>query len=85
VKRVKFSLPGKSAILLIRVYQRTLSLDHGPLKILFPYGFCKFHPSCSEYSAQAIDKHGVIKGTAMGSWRIIRCNPWSKGGEDPVK
>ena len=85
MKRVKFSLPGKSAILLIRVYQRTLSLDHGPLKILFPYGFCKFHPSCSEYSAQAIDKHGVIKGTAMGSWRIIRCNPWSKGGEDPVK
>jgi hypothetical protein len=46
---------------------------------------CKFEPSCSEYTYQAIDKHGVFKGLVFGTWRILRCNPWSKGGYDPVK
>jgi len=46
---------------------------------------CRFHPSCSEYTLQAIRKHGVVKGGWMGAWRILRCNPLSKGGFDPVK
>ncbi len=46
---------------------------------------CKFYPSCSEYTKQAIEKYGVIKGLALGIWRIIRCNPFSKGGYDPLK
>lgn len=75
----------KSAIFLIRIYQHTLSFDHGPLRFFFPRGFCIYHPTCSEYTAQAIGKYGVIKGIVLGSWRILRCNPWSKGGDDPVK
>ena len=46
---------------------------------------CRYWPSCSEYALQAIQKHGVLKGGLLGVWRIVRCNPWSKGGIDPVR
>lgn len=46
---------------------------------------CKYYPSCSEYTKQAIQKYGAIKGTGIGVARIIRCNPFSKGGYDPLK
>lgn len=46
---------------------------------------CRFEPSCSRYTYTAIEKYGVIKGTLMGTWRILRCNPFNKGGYDPVK
>ena len=46
---------------------------------------CKYYPSCSEYLRQAIEKYGAIKGTAKGLKRLIRCNPFSKGGYDPLK
>lgn len=46
---------------------------------------CKFYPTCSEYTKQAINKYGAIKGTILGLIRIIRCNPFSKGGYDPLK
>ena len=46
---------------------------------------CKFYPTCSEYTKQAIEKYGSIKGAILGIKRIIRCNPFSKGGYDPLK
>ena len=46
---------------------------------------CKFYPTCSEYTKQAIEKYGAGKGLALGIWRILRCNPFSKGGYDPLK
>lgn len=46
---------------------------------------CKFYPTCSEYTKQAIEKYGAVKGLAIGIYRIIRCNPFSKGGYDPLK
>ena len=46
---------------------------------------CRYWPSCSEYALQAIQKHGVLKGGLLGAWRVIRCNPWSRGGIDPVR
>ena len=46
---------------------------------------CKYHPTCSEYTKQAIVKYGVIKGSFLGIYRILRCNPFSKGGYDPLK
>jgi putative membrane protein insertion efficiency factor len=63
------------AILPIRLYQLTLSR-------LLPANTCKFHPTCSEYAALAIRKHGVVKGIALGAWRLLRCHPWSMGGID---
>ena len=69
-------------LFLIRLYQKTISFDHGPMKIFWPHGFCRFHPSCSEYGYQAIKKYGLVRGVPKTIWRILRCNPWSKGGMD---
>ncbi|MHB8903835.1 MAG: membrane protein insertion efficiency factor YidD [Patescibacteria group bacterium] len=77
--------PRFLAIKLIRIYQKTLSFDHGFLKIFYPHGFCRFYPSCSEYGVEAIQKYGIIKGGFKAVWRIMRCNPWNKGGNDPLK
>ncbi|MFC1787601.1 membrane protein insertion efficiency factor YidD [Patescibacteria group bacterium] len=71
-------------LLLIRLYQKTISFDHGIVSKFFPYGYCRFHPTCSEYCYQAISQHGVFKGSFLTFYRLFRCNPWSKGGEDPV-
>jgi putative membrane protein insertion efficiency factor len=46
---------------------------------------CKYHPSCSEYAAEAIRTYGVLKGLVLAAWRLLRCNPWSHGGFDPVE
>jgi hypothetical protein len=69
---------------IIRIYQKTLSLDHGIFSRFFPYGYCRFHPTCSEYGYQAIARHGVFKGLILATWRVLRCNPFSQGGNDPV-
>lgn len=61
---------------MIRAYQRCLS------PLLPPA--CKYHPTCSHYAYQSIDRHGFITGVVMGSFRLCRCNPWSHGGADPV-
>jgi hypothetical protein len=78
-------LPRKIIVGLIKFYQKTISFDHGYLKIFYPHGFCRFTPSCSQYGVEAFTKYGVIRGGLMTSWRILRCNPWNKGGYDPVK
>lgn len=59
----------------IRLYQRTAR---------FRPAVCRYHPTCSEYMAQALLKHGPVRGLGLGLWRIVRCNPWAAGGEDPV-
>jgi putative membrane protein insertion efficiency factor len=64
------------AHLLIRLYQQTLSQVTPPS--------CRFVPSCSQYGYEAIDKYGFFKGGWMTTKRILRCNPFSKGGYDPV-
>lgn len=60
----------------IRIYQKYLS----PLK----YTKCPYYPTCSQYGLEAIEKYGAFKGGLMAVWRILRCNPFSKGGYDPV-
>ncbi|KKR08253.1 MAG: hypothetical protein UT32_C0002G0016 [Parcubacteria group bacterium GW2011_GWC2_39_14] len=77
--------PRYIALKMIRFYQRTISFDHSPMKEFFPGGFCRYNPSCSEYTYKSIEKYGLIKGGFKGAWRIMRCNPWSRGGDDPVK
>lgn len=64
-------------IKLIRLYQKTLSPDHGFLKAKYPYGFCRFYPTCSEYAILALQKHGLFKGSALAVKRIIKCNPFT--------
>jgi uncharacterized protein len=46
---------------------------------------CRYWPTCSEYTVHAVQKYGVVKGGLMGAWRVLRCNPWSRGGIDPVR
>ncbi|HEY2161893.1 MAG TPA: membrane protein insertion efficiency factor YidD [Solirubrobacteraceae bacterium] len=65
------------AILPIRLYQRVISPLVGP--------HCKYYPSCSEYAAQSIRDYGILRGLILAGWRVLRCNPWSHGGFDPVE
>jgi uncharacterized protein len=67
----------KPVLWLIRGYQHTLAKA-------IPPDTCRFYPTCSHYGYEAIEKYGLIKGGAMAAWRVMRCNPWSKGGIDPV-
>jgi putative membrane protein insertion efficiency factor len=66
----------KIIIKLIRLYQNTPISTHNA---------CKFTPTCSEYMIQAIEKYGTLRGIFKGIKRILRCNPFNKGGYDPVK
>ena len=69
----------KVLIKIIEFYQKHISkaLAHGGIN-------CKFYPTCSEYTKQAIEKYGCIKGIIKGIFRILKCNPFSKGGYDPL-
>ncbi len=68
----------------IRLYQKTVSPDHGLFRFRYPYGYCRYTPSCSAYAIDAIHKHGIACGLAKSFWRILRCNPFSRGGYDPI-
>ena len=61
----------------IRFYQKYLSSLKG-------YSSCIYYPTCSQYAVEAIEKYGALKGGALAAWRILRCNPFAKGGYDPV-
>lgn len=69
-------LPAQAVTTLIRGYQRVISPMFAPR--------CRYFPSCSSYMVEAVELHGAIKGVALGGWRLLRCNPWSKGGIDRV-
>ena len=75
----------RRVIFFIKLYQKTLSPDHGVFKHKHPHGFCRFYPTCSDYAIQAINKYGIIRGGLKSAWRILRCNPFNKGGNDPLK
>jgi putative membrane protein insertion efficiency factor len=60
----------------IRAYQRIVSP-------VFPRR-CKYHPTCSAYAVQAIESYGILRGAVLAVWRLLRCNPFSHGGYDPV-
>ena len=79
------SLSRLIVIKIIKIYQKTLSFDHGFFKFLYPYGYCRFSPSCSDYAIQAIEKYGIFKGGIKAFYRVVRCNPFNKGGHDPLK
>jgi putative membrane protein insertion efficiency factor len=61
----------------IRLYRRLISPSFGQR--------CKYHPSCSAYALQAVRTYGILRGVVLAGWRLLRCNPWSHGGFDPVE
>jgi putative membrane protein insertion efficiency factor len=68
-------LPSRFLIGMVRLYQLFLSPIVGRQ--------CRFEPSCSKYFIGSVEKHGAIRGSLRGLWRIVRCNPWNPGGYDP--
>ena len=66
-----------AAVLPIRAYQRVISPLLG--------AHCKYYPSCSEYAVQAVQRFGILRGLVLAGWRLLRCNPLSRGGFDPVE
>ncbi|MCS5717435.1 membrane protein insertion efficiency factor YidD [Herbiconiux sp. CPCC 205763] len=69
-------LPRNLAVLILRGYRAVISPLYGDV--------CRYYPSCSSYTLQAIQQRGVVVGSAMGVYRIARCHPWAKGGIDDV-
>jgi len=70
------ALPRGAVFLLLKLYKRCVS------PLLPPA--CRFHPTCSEYVREAVERHGVLKGCWLGLKRVCRCHPFAKGGFDPV-
>lgn len=67
---------SKLLVVLIRVYQYLISPMLGQR--------CKYYPSCSNYAIEALRVHGALRGAGLAAWRVLRCNPFSNGGVDPV-
>ena len=71
------SLARRLLIWPIRAYQRAIS-PALPRR-------CRYEPTCSRYAVQAIERYGILRGLVLAGWRLLRCNPWSRGGYDPVE
>lgn len=67
-------LPRNAVIALLTAYRRVVSPLYGDV--------CRYHPSCSRYALEAVQQSGVVVGSALATWRVLRCNPWSRGGVD---
>ena len=76
----------KIVLKIIRLYQKNYFWQKLFNHVFFlTDSFCRFQPTCSEYNYQAIEKYGIIKGGFLGLQRILKCNPWHKGGKDPLR
>jgi uncharacterized protein len=69
-------LPAAILLLALRLYKRLVSPFFLPA--------CRYVPTCSEYAAEAIERHGAVRGSLLAAWRLLRCHPFVKGGFDPV-
>ena len=70
------SLLRRAVLLPVRAYQVLISPALGPR--------CRYHPTCSQYAVDAIGRFGILRGTVLAGWRLLRCNPLTRGGLDPV-
>ena len=75
----------KIILRLIRFYQNT-RFFHGTIarQLFLTDQICRFRPTCSQYTYEAVERFGMIKGLSLGFWRVLRCNPFNRGGYDPV-
>ena len=71
-----YHLPRRALMILVKTYRLLLSPRLG--------NACRFEPTCSAYSLQALEQHGAIAGTTLTLYRLVRCQPWCQGGHDPV-
>lgn len=71
-----FLIPRNIAVLLLKIYRFLISPMYGDV--------CRYYPSCSRYSLEAMQSYGLLRGICMTAWRLLRCNPWSSGGIDDV-
>lgn len=69
-------LPRNCCVVVLRAYRVVISPLYGDV--------CRYYPSCSHYALHAIQQYGVVRGIALGIWRIARCHPWAAGGVDDV-
>lgn len=74
--RTLLALPSRAVVALLRLYQLVVSPLYGST--------CRFYPSCSQYALLSVQRHGVIRGSRLAAWRLLRCNPWNPGGVDDV-
>ena len=74
--KARWYLPKNWLIGLLRLYQRSVPRNHR--------GACRFTPTCSAYAVEALERHGAVIGLALAIWRVLRCNPFCRGGYDPV-
>jgi len=77
VLQVGAAVPRDVALAVLRTYKRWVSP-------MLPSA-CRFHPTCSEYMMEAIEKHGLLRGVGLGLWRLLKCHPFHQGGFDPVR
>ncbi|MBL8029666.1 MAG: membrane protein insertion efficiency factor YidD [Candidatus Doudnabacteria bacterium] len=84
LNKIKY-FPRYIVVFLIKIYQLTLSPDHGMFKSRHPHGFCRFYPTCSEYTKESVLKYGVLRGLYFALPRLIKCNPYTSPRVDLVK
>ena len=77
-------LPRNLIVILITAYQHTLSPDHGPLRHLYTYGYCRHHPTCSEYGKRMVSERGAIIGSWLLFKRLLTCHPWAKISDEKL-
>ncbi len=82
---VLLRLPASLLVLTIKVYQRTLSPDHGPLRVLWPHGYCRHSPTCSQYGIDVLKTRALPVALWLTIKRILSCNPWNKPSDARLK
>jgi len=80
-----FSIPATASVVLIRLYQRTLSPDHGLLKPLYPHGFCRHHPTCSMYAIETLKSRSYPVAVFLSIKRLLSCHPWTKVSDERLQ
>lgn len=81
VFRTLWHIPRNAAVAAVRMYQKTLSPDHGPLRSLHPYGYCRHAPTCSQFAMDVLQRRGLIVGSLLTIRRLLTCHPWKNPDE----
>lgn len=84
ILRLLWLVPRRVMIALISVYQQTLSPDHGPLRHLYTYGYCRHLPTCSQYAKEVLAQRGFVIGMLLTLRRLLTCHPWAKPSRERI-